>query len=780
MNTADENTRLLRNTTASPPIPSIRYDTNTPTSSSRLPSRPPLFSIPSTQSLRSLKSINSLNDPLVENYLNANAKITSDDASTIFNFNVFNKVNDNSFDVGAYFAYYLPILSWLPKYNVKESLLGDFLAGLSLSSFQIPLVMSIATSLAHLPPITGLYSIIIGGCTYAILGCVPVLVVGPSPSTAIMYGQTIEAIRHGSSFDNFSQLEISSTMSFALGGVLLASGLFRFGYLDNVLSRALLKGFIAAMGFIMIINELTTEMGLVELSKTQPHVTTLDKLIFVINNWRETHILSVTISAATLTVVMTARYIKDTLVNKYKYRSAIYLPELLLMVIIATYLCYRFEWDQKGVDVVGDITNTNDSFQIINPLKWSKLGLYKHTFSTAFLSTILGYFDSTTATKSLGAKYNYNVSSNRELIALGSTNLLVSLVSGLPSFGAFGRSKINILAGATRPMAGILMAFVTVIAIVYFLPFLYFLPECVLALTTTIIGITVLQEVPHDLMFFWSIKGYDELFTFFFVMGTTILWSAEAGVSLGVLVAVVRVIRHSTRSRIQILGRVPNTNVFRNADALIEESFATFDETTGSLVNTPHNISTENLIGSPPSSPSPDLVSADKLSTLIAEIEQIEGVLLIKIPEPLNFANVGDLKSKLSRIEKYGSLLVHPSQPTKRDFNSNNIKIIIFDCKGMNSIDSSATQVLYETVKKYVEEDEIAVCFSRVHTDKKVRDKFKRSGIQELVNNGFQAYARNRGALTLDVNHTWSASGMGDGFFLSMDSALKSMDIQHV
>ena len=123
------------------------------------------------------------------------------------------------------------------------------------------------------------------------------------------------------------------------------------------------------------------------------------------------------------------------------------------------------------------------------------------------------------------------------------------------------------------------------------------------------------------------------------------------------------------------------------------------------------------------------------------EIEQIEGVLLIKIPEPLNFANVSNLKSKLSRIEKYGTLLVHPSQPTRRDFNNNTIKFIIFDCKGMNSIDSSATQVLYEVVRKYTQEDKINVCFSRVPADAVVRDKFRMSGITEMINGSYHSYS---------------------------------------
>ena len=86
----------------------------------------------------------------------------------------------------AYVAYYLPILQWLPLYRWSDQFLGDLVAGLSSASFQIPLVMSFARLLAHLPAILGLLSIIVGPLVYAVFGTVPILMVGPLPLSAIM------------------------------------------------------------------------------------------------------------------------------------------------------------------------------------------------------------------------------------------------------------------------------------------------------------------------------------------------------------------------------------------------------------------------------------------------------------------------------------------------------------------------------------------------------------------------------------------------------------------
>lgn len=726
--------------------------------------RPPLLSVPSSQSLYSLKN----ND-------NVLAKYRQDDLSS-FDFDTIgghgtktpaSGSGSKNFSRWAYISYYLPILRWLPQYKAS-SLIGDFLAGATMASFQIPLVMSLATSLAKLPPLLGLYSVLAAALMYSIFGGVSILVVGPLPSTAVLYGQVIEAFLHAQKKDHiegddrriFSSLEISSTISFGMSATLLACGLLKWGFLDNLLSRALLKGFVGAMGVIMIINQLDIQTGLHELANKFPHSTIAGKLWFVITHCEKAHRLTTTITVITLTFVLVIRKLKMVCTDKYKIKSAVYIPELLGMVIIGTILSYFLDWEHKGVAIVGELTASASTLQQ-HGIPTLRFGLFKSVFLTSVLCSILGFFDSTTATKALGAKYNYNVSSNRELVALGMANLVISMFGGLPSFGALGRSKVNILAGALTPMATIIMAILVLVAIKFLLGFLYYLPECVLALSTTIIGISVLEEVPHDVTFFWSIGGYSEICTLLIVFTTTILWSVEAGVILGIVIAVIRIIKAGSQSHIHILGRVPNTHVFRNADELIEESF--------------HSLTGENQKSD----------SEETVAELVAQIQQIEGVIIIKIPEPLDFANAGDLRNRLNRIERFGTLLMHPSQPAVSGIEKGSIKYAIFDCKGMTSIDAAATQTLLEIVQRYSEVNKICVAFTRVSTNNAVRDMLIKLGIVRIVNSSFErcstscipAAAPGRAPLPLSRGYN-VATTLGDGFFLSIDDAVRTLNVE--
>jgi hypothetical protein len=66
--------------------------------------------------------------------------------------------------------YYVPILRWLPKYDVKADLLHDVLAGLTVAMLLIPQSLSYASGLAKLEPAFGLYSCFVPILIYGILG----------------------------------------------------------------------------------------------------------------------------------------------------------------------------------------------------------------------------------------------------------------------------------------------------------------------------------------------------------------------------------------------------------------------------------------------------------------------------------------------------------------------------------------------------------------------------------------------------------------------------------
>ncbi|ODQ64788.1 hypothetical protein NADFUDRAFT_52411 [Nadsonia fulvescens var. elongata DSM 6958] len=585
-------------------------------------------------------------------------------------------------DLISYWSYYIPSLEWIPLYS-KGPLVGDIAAGLTLASFQIPLSLSYATSLAYLPPVSGLYALAIPPLVYAFLGSVPHMVVGPEAAISLVVGQMMGPYLHPSNPEtSISPMDVTGIISGSAGGILLAAGLFRFGFLDSVLSRALLRGFISAVGAVMIIDQLVNQLGLGHLlHDIYGETTTFNKILFLFQYFNQMHRLTALFSFTGVLIIIAIRGLKRIFKNRFKW--VIFVPEILIVVVTSIIIVGYYNMDQDGIAIIGLVDKTKVSFRLpITPSTWPE---FKSNFSTSFIIAVLGFFESTIAAKSLGSMFNFNISTNRELVALGVTNLVSSLVGALPAFGGYGRSKINAMSGATTQMSGVVLSVVTFGFIFFFMPYIYYLPKCILSSVISVVGLSLLEEAPNDIAFYWKVGGYSELFTLFITLFTTIFWSVETGIAVGVGFSLVRVIYHVTQPRIQILGRIPGTNMYRNADLI---------PTNG------------------------------------GSLEEFKGCLIVKIPEPLTFANTGDLSNRLRRLELYGSMKVHPSHPRIRD--EAMTQYLIIDLNGMTDIDTSAAQILLEIVSGYKNRG-IKIYFTRVPEADRILELFKKSGIEELV-----------------------------------------------
>ena len=583
--------------------------------------------------------------------------------------------------------YYLPCYSWIPSYTFSK-FIGDLVAGLSLASFQIPLALSYATSVAHVPALCGLYSLAIPPIIYAVFGSVPQMIVGPESAISLVVGEAVgPLLAHDETLD---PVDLVSVMSCIGGFYLLGAGLCRFGFLDNVLSRALLRGFISAVGLVMIINSLFDELGLRVVSKDIPNHfgSPYEKFGYLIGHLKYVHKPTSLVSLASFLVLFIVGHLKKRYIA-HGYKYLVFIPEILIVVVISTLLCYLNDWKSLGVQVVGRIPT--DNFTYNNPLTSKMLPLYHSLMSGSFLAATLGFFESTTASKSLGSIYDLQISSNRELVALGAINVFGGIIGALPAFGGYGRSRINALSGAQTTLSGLIMGCVTLLTIFCLLKFICFLPTCVLSVITSIVGLKLLDEAPSDIMFYWRAKGYSELLTFCITVLVSIFYSMEAGIAVGVGYSLIRVIRNSSHSRIQILGRIPGTSTFMNADEPLPEE-------DGNV------------------------------------LEEIEGCLIVKIAEPLTFSNTSDLKLRLLRLERYGSAKVHPGAPRLRNEYMNSH--VLFDMNGMTYLDSSAAQIFYEILDGYKKKG-IKCYFIRVPTKYGIRERLRDSGITGLYGEKF-------------------------------------------
>lgn len=249
----------------------------------------------------------------------------------------------------------------------------------------------------------------------------------------------------------------------------------------------------------------------------------------------------------------------------------------------------------------------------------------------------------------------------------------------------------------------------------------------------TVVSISLLEEAPHDIIFFYKIGGYIELFLMLLVFLTTFFWSLRGGIIVGIIFSMIRLMKHATRPRIQILGRIPGTTEFDNAEFLAHDG----------------------------------------------QVELIPHSLIVKIPEPLTFANTGSLKDRLRRLEEHGTAQAHPALPKVRDQKHN--KNVIFDIHGVTGMDYAAAQVLVEIVQNYIDRG-TKVYFCRIPSRRSnVWQLFEKSGIVDLCGGEHNFYRSVDAALKATEQSTTfhqylemqNGAGSGSGTSASVEESMR-------
>jgi MFS superfamily sulfate permease-like transporter len=369
---------------------------------------------------------------------------------------------------------------WAREYNWSY-FKGDFIGALTVAGMYIPMALSLADNLAHVPPLNGLYSFVLNPLIYALLGSCPAMIVGPEAAGSLLVGTVIKASsdRTGGEGDATLHARLCGIVAGMSGAMVLIAGVARLGFIDSVLSRPFLRGFISAIGVVVAVDQLIPELGLSRLADQARigHASSVDKLAFIFRNLDKVHTLTLAVAATSFVVIMVCREIKRRM--QPRYPGVAYVPDRFLVVVLSAFLAYWYEWDKAGVAVLGKVEAASGHlFTFRWPLQPSNMTYMREAMSTSFLIALLGFFESSVAAKSIGGEgfAGIQLSPNRELVALGTANIVGSCFASLPAFGGYGRSKVNKATGGRTPVSSLILSALTLLCILVLLPYLYYLP----------------------------------------------------------------------------------------------------------------------------------------------------------------------------------------------------------------------------------------------------------------------------------------------------------------
>jgi high affinity sulfate transporter 1 len=436
----------------------------------------------------------------------------------------------------------LPVFTWLPGYD-RGRLRGDLVAGLTVWAVLVPEALAYAT-IAGVSPVVGLYAAPGALVLYAAFGSSRHLVVGPMAATAALSAAAVGDLAAGGS-DEFLQLTI--TMGIVVGILALAAGLCRLGFLASFISEPVLKGFIIGLALTIIVGQLPKLFGV-----PKGDGDFFEQLWDFLGELGSTSGLTLLVGLVSLALV----------VGLKEYAPVV--PGSLAAVAVSILAVRLFDLDQHGVEIVGDIESGLPS-----------LGLPDVSFSdyldiapAALGVMLIGFAEGLGAAKTYAAKEHYEIDANRELIGLGASNLGAGLSSGMVVNGSLSKTAVNASAGANSQLAGLVVAALTVVTLLFLTGLFEELPEATLAAIVIAALIELVDIRSLVALYRFHVRGAGRVLAvaarpdFVAAIATllgVLLFDTLPGLFIGVVVSILLLVYRASRPHVAVLGKVPGT-----------------------------------------------------------------------------------------------------------------------------------------------------------------------------------------------------------------------------
>lgn len=418
---------------------------------------------------------------------------------------------------------------------------SDLLAGLTVWAILIPEALAYA-SIAGVSPVVGLYAAPGALILYAALGSSRALVVGPMAATAALSAATVGdlAAHSGGQF-----LAFTTGLAITTGIAAAAAGLLRLGFLASFISEPVLKGFIVGLALTIIIGQVPKLFG-VEGGEGD----FFRKAVETFGNLGETSGVTILVGALSLALVLALKRINPAI------------PASLVAVALGVAAVKIFSLDEHGLEIVGHVDSGLPSL--------GGPGLSLHQYGELAAGGIgvmlVGFAEGLGAAKTYAERDHYEIDANRELLGLGGANLAAGLSGGMVVNGSLSKTAVNASAGARTQLAGLLVAALTVLTLLFLTGLFEDLPEATLA-AIVIAAVVELVDFPalRDLYRVYTRElGHDfgfaarpDFIAAVAAMLGVLVFDTLPGLFIGIGVALLLLLYRASRPYVAELGALP-------------------------------------------------------------------------------------------------------------------------------------------------------------------------------------------------------------------------------
>ncbi len=443
--------------------------------------------------------------------------------------NAAGPATDQRADLRTLVGRYVPITRWAPTYP-REWLRVDLVSSLTSWGVMVPVALAYA-GLAGMPASVGIVTAMVALAAYAVLGSSRHLKVTTSSTMAVMSVSVVAPLAAG---DPVAFIGLTATLACIVGGLLIAAGFLRLGFLSEFLAKPVVTGFILGVSITIIVGQLPKVFGVAGVSGT-----VLDQLISFAGQLSSVDPWDLVLGAGALVLILVLRRIDRRI------------PAPLVALVISIPLVIIFDLGAKGVAIVGPVP-TGIPLPSIPAFEVRDLAFL---FAGAAGIVFLALGESIGSARAFAGRHGYRIDADQELIALGASNLSAGLFGGFAVDASLSQTATGEVAGNRTQLASLATAALLLATALFLAPVFQNLPQAVLGaiVIASVLGLIDASE----LMRYVNQRRTDFLLAviaFVGVLGTTVL----IGLVVAALMSVVILLYRASQPALVTLGKPPD------------------------------------------------------------------------------------------------------------------------------------------------------------------------------------------------------------------------------
>ena len=424
----------------------------------------------------------------------------------------------------------------------------DIIAGLSIAGLLLPQALAYS-SIGNLPAQAGIIGLFAGLLCYGILGSSRFALVSPTSSSAVVLAAATLSL--GGDNPGY-RLMLASGLVAMTGLIFIIAALTRMGNVTDFIAKPVLRGFTFGLAIVIIIKQLTTVLN-IHSYKSNLFAFLVD-ILKQANLWNIGCLVTTVLALIFLSLGEWLRRIKN---GKYKN-----FPSGTLVIILGIIASKWFDLPSMDIPNVG-LIQLNLNNPTIPDLPYSD---WVQLFEIGVALVFILYAESYGSIQSFAIKHHDTIYPNRDLFALGISNIVSGLFQGMPVGAGYSATAANEAYGARTRIAGIAAMVITFLIILTVLPYIEWIPQPVLAAIVIFTMATTLSLSSFRLYFTWKI---DRALIVLSVLAVLVLGVLQ-GLMIAIAISLLIMLRQNSKSTVSVLGRLGQSHDFVSLAAFPE------------------------------------------------------------------------------------------------------------------------------------------------------------------------------------------------------------------